>query len=230
MASFRIIGGRPITITSIPYQLSLRLNGNHICGATLLDHSLAISAAHCFPKSGAYSIKAGITSLREPGEIVHVERALVHPNYTGDSVDYDIALLFLSTPLDFTEKIRPAALPRPSEPVYPGMVGIVSGWGVMYANQKDSYSEELREVEMPVWEWERCKVVYERDVTRRVFCAGWPEGGKDSCQGDSGGPFVVKGILYGIVSAGMDCAQPGFPGIYTNVYVLRGFIREYGNV
>ncbi|XP_044261343.1 trypsin-1-like isoform X2 [Tribolium madens] len=226
----RIVGGRPIPITAIPYQLSLRLNSRPICGAALISPSLAVSAAHCFPRPGAYSIKAGITSLKEAGEVVHVDRAQIHPKYDSNGVDYDIALVFLRCSLYYTSKIRPVALPRLDQPLRVGMVGVVSGWGVMFSNNAKSFSNELREVEAPVLDWQKCKKVYPGDMTPRLFCAGYLEGGKDSCQGDSGGPFVVNGVLYGIVSAGMDCAQPGFPGIYTNVFELRGFIREYGNI
>jgi len=52
-----------------------------------------------------------------------------------------------------------------------------------------------------------------------MVCAGVPGGGKDSCNGDSGGALVVKksGKQVGIVSWGIGCAKPDFPGVYANV-------------
>lgn len=50
-------------------------------------------------------------------------------------------------------------------------------------------------------------------------------------QGDSGGPLVAKvcgdrWAVVGIVSYGVGCAFPGFPGVYTRVPVYAEWITE----
>ncbi len=75
-----------------------------------------------------------------------------------------------------------------------------------------------------------CQAMYEGTgvkITDNMFCARGQD--KDSCQGDSGGPaFEVRreDALVGIVSFGIGCARPSFPGVYTEADNYIGWIRE----
>ncbi|XP_076353862.1 clotting factor B-like isoform X2 [Tachypleus tridentatus] len=90
-------------------------------------------------------------------------------------------------------------------------------------------SEVLQEVSIPVVSNKDCNSSYSKvplskypqGITRGQICAGLSEGDKDACQNDSGGPLVLeesgRWALVGIVSFGVNCAEPGYPGVYTRV-------------
>ena len=92
--------------------------------------------------------------------------------------------------------------------------------------------EEIHTVDVTVVSRADCQKAYSDDgisVTDRMICAG--DTGKDSCQGDSGGAISVGGAQVGIVSWGYGCAEPGYPGVYTNIAneELSAFISKNSN-
>ena len=61
-------------------------------------------------------------------------------------------------------------------------------------------------------------------ITSNMLCAS--ANNKDSCQGDSGGPLVKGNVQVGVVSWGIDCADPNFPGVYARVSSQYNWIES----
>ncbi|KAL7837240.1 hypothetical protein SRHO_G00269510 [Serrasalmus rhombeus] len=219
----RIIGGQEVEPYSIKYQASIQYNNNHYCGGTLINAQWVVSAAHCWKPN--YLIKVVLAehdlSKKEGVEqVFNVSRTLVYYLYNYRTFDNDIMLLKLERPADLNSYVQPAVLPSSDTPqMYKGMSCVVSGWGV---TQVYSYylSPVLRAVDVQIIP--NCQYYYYFRITDNMVCAGSLLGGKDSCQGDSGGPLVCDGNFEGIVSWGIGCANPYFPGVYTKI---RNYIR-----
>lgn len=88
-------------------------------------------------------------------------------------------------------------------------------------------ANDLQSVNISVVDVNVCNATesYGGEVHDGMLCVGHLEGGKDSCQGDSGGPLVCDGLLAGVVSWGYRCAQPNYPGIYTDVNYFNEWIQ-----
>lgn len=91
-----------------------------------------------------------------------------------------------------------------------------------------AYPDQLQYVEVPILDQESCALIYAgiNPIPCHMFCAGSLNGDVDSCSGDSGGPLVQNNTLIGIVSWGIQCASPGYPGVYTYVSKLRCWIDK----
>ncbi|KAK5895465.1 hypothetical protein CesoFtcFv8_012056 [Champsocephalus esox] len=154
-------------------------------------------------------------------QVFNVSRIHLH-GFNYRTFDNDIMLLKLSRQAVLNSYVQLAVLVDPSDTLSRSSC-TVSGWGV---TQIYSYtlSPVLRAVDVQMIDY--CRYYYRWRISNNMLCAGSPYGGKDSCQGDSGGPLICDGQLEGIVSWGISCANPYFPGVYTKVRNYVGWIQR----
>lgn len=62
-------------------------------------------------------------------EVLGVTRIIIHPNYNSDTINNDISLLQLESPVSFTRYIQPVCLAAPDSTFHTGTTSWVTGWG-----------------------------------------------------------------------------------------------------
>ncbi|KAJ0177719.1 hypothetical protein K1T71_006592 [Dendrolimus kikuchii] len=104
-----------------------------------------------------------------------------------------------------------------------GVKALAVGWGS--TEEQNSHSCQLLEVELPILSNAECRnTKYESSmIGDTMLCAGYPDEGKrDTCQVFIHGNF----LKYSVVSWGIGCGRPGYPGVYTRITKYLYWIRH----
>ncbi|XP_046404260.1 trypsin-7-like [Ischnura elegans] len=70
------------------------------------------------------------------GDIYDVTNFTVHPNYDQVTLDWDMAVLKVSTPFVFSGAVSPIALSAEGEELDAGTMVVISGWGDLLVCKK----------------------------------------------------------------------------------------------
>ncbi|XP_034834282.1 venom protease-like [Maniola hyperantus] len=247
----RIVGGRVAKLYEFPWMVLISYNTRDglqfQCGGSVISSKYILTAAHCVvPTKKIAGVRIGEFDILSRNDCqgdqfnsvcesnlqdILIDKVIIHPDYQGEPpVQYDIALLRLQTPIDFSYKnAGPVCLPIPKKLRNVDLGGknaTVAGWGSTEAGTDSSL---LLKVDIPIRTGESCRQYYNKnsgpgtDRTDKILCAG--EYKKDSCSGDSGGPMMIEDeydgvfrlIQYGIVSYGPRQCGSTYPGVYTDV-------------
>jgi transmembrane serine protease 9 len=195
-----------------------------------------MTAAHCTMDMQAtdkitifYNTTANPVTGPAPTAIsVTADRYVQHPAFDRNTLDNDMTLVHLPTPIRFGRNVQPECLPFSLVNMdVSGKNVAAAGWGTtqqVAAGQQNNgqVSPNLLRVDLPVLTTAQCQQYYGASrITNNMICTYNP--GKDTCQGDSGGsidylnPANNLNYAIGVVSFGVGCASTGYPGVYAKV-------------
>ena len=180
----RIVGGEIASNHAWGWAVSFRRDGSHICGASLLSDSVAITAAHCVDGYTSvpwrFSILVGTNYLSSTNgaQTRTVSKITAHPNYIARTNDFDIALLEFPA-LSSSSNIAYICLPQANVDPFQTNDNLVAvGWGVL-AFGSNVVSNSLRQVTVQAIA-SNTQDCIRGDIsnTNVQFCAGVSGGGK----------------------------------------------------
>ncbi|KYQ49917.1 Limulus clotting factor C [Trachymyrmex zeteki] len=252
-----IVNGSPARAGIFPWHVGIYAKEStdryqQICGGTLINNNLVVSAAHCFYdevynklyNESEYAVAAGKHYRDWNAREKYAQKSLVESiqaggRYQGARGNFanDIALLKLKTPFELTTLVRPVCVDwdnaHEREQLQVGHSGKVVGWG---KDIKGESTKSLYEIDMPFVPYDQCLSAVPQDfrgfLTSDKFCAGHLNG-SSVCDGDSGGGLCFEKdriwYLRGIVSVSPEnrgtCDYNSYVG-FTSISHFRDWIRE----
>jgi len=242
----RIVGGTAAAAGEFPWRVMLFVidpatNSGGICGGTIISKNWVLTAAHCTMDMKSthkiqvyYNTTVNAVTTGANAKMIVADRYIQHPSFSGTTLDSDLTLVHLPTPLPFGKNLNAACLPYAiTEANLQGQTVQASGFGTTQAVKPDADntsppSNTLQRVDLPVLTTTECKTYLGSSVTNNMFCTYLP--GKDTCQGDSGGGidlnFNSRNYVVGVTSFGIGCAQTGYPGVYAKVSNFLPWIEQ----
>ncbi len=218
----KIFGGEDIDISEVPWQISLEVDGTHICGGSIIDEEWILTAAHCVVNvdESQLSIHAGSTDQtnNNVGQIISVDEKIIHPNYApadGSVIPItpdqnDLALLKLSSPLVLNDNVQVITYANTENwstcNNTVGSIARISGWGDYDSTNQSS--DMLLAIEIPIIGVQEANDIYNNDLAQ-MLCPTVPgelienpinpinmipfyNTDQSTGGGDSGGPAVIN--------------------------------------
>lgn len=212
-----IVGGHDAT-EEYSFMVSLQMQGQHGCGASLIKPDWAVTAAHCVEggQPADFSVRVGSNNNESGGETAGVSNVQVHPSA-------DLAVIQLD------KQVQAQPIEIAAESGDPGTDTRIIGWGQTCPEQGcGEVPTMLQELDT--------KVVADNDCTgiegQSEICTSNPNGDSGACYGDSGGP-QIKGSqgnwkLIGATSrsGNGDATCATGPSIYTDVTAFTDWIHQ----
>jgi secreted trypsin-like serine protease len=142
--NMKIINGTNVNYRNYPFFGILYIDNDGACGCSYIGgpFNAVITAAHCLVDENDIplnktQLKVGFlqSQLSVPNFMYNVSRVIIHPYYDNNNLDYDIAILFLSTkPNTAVKPLRIPSRKQALEFIRPSRTVEVIGYGLTCVN------------------------------------------------------------------------------------------------
>ncbi|XP_055345155.1 chymotrypsin B-like [Paramacrobiotus metropolitanus] len=234
--------GTVVPEDELQFMVSLRRNGQHVCGGSLLpDLRSVITTAHCVHDAHGnrvpvehLSVAVGIRQRTHilRSHIFAVHQVVVHPSYDKLRIGNDIAVLRLTGSAAGIDNVAGVRLSSVGvEPPVDAPL-LTAGWGRTEQRPFASSSKVLLQTTLRMMDREKCRrTLGLNTIPKSQICAA--SSTSATCEGDGGGLLVDRrngaDYLVGLISYGASGCQRGMPTVFTKVSHYADWIEHVSN-
>nr|DBA19004.1 TPA: hypothetical protein GDO54_014889 [Pyxicephalus adspersus] len=248
----RIFGGNSFAPGEFPWQATLTYKGKPFCAGSLISDRWILTASHCFDRTATedkrdpklWQVHLGVSRMGytppESSAVTMVpSRIVTHKSYTKYTNGFDIALVELPAPVNFTRFISPICLPENTHRFSLRRTCYATGLENVPEGVPLESKRSLQKVGQILIGWRTCNCIYNThkrpDLTNptnsSMLCITESDGKKGPCQGDSGGAVVCEedGVwfLAGIISFSQGCYLINSPTILSSASYYQDWIKQW---
>ncbi|XP_059056441.1 phenoloxidase-activating factor 2-like [Achroia grisella] len=215
----------------------------YIEAGSLIHPQVVLTGANFVATDQKLIVRAGEWDTQTTKEIYphqdrDVEKVEIHKDYNKKSLFYNIAVLFLSAPMELVPNVGVACLPPSNLRAEAGTRCLSAGWGKDKYGKEGTYQVILKKVQVPVVDHDTCQTQLRKTRLGRRFilhssfmCAGGEE--RSTCSQDAGAPLVCpiqheegRYMQFGIMAWSITCSSDIAPSAYVDVANLRDWIDD----
>ncbi|CAC5402177.1 unnamed protein product [Mytilus coruscus] len=204
-----IVGGTNASPNQYPYQISMKsASYDHFCGGSLVrtgsGEIVVVTAAHCLSGESASNVQVVVGRHTIDGSTGNqytkeykVKKIILHPEYDDDTVNNDIAIMYLDGTVETNPGVQPIELTDKPTVNFFNQECIITGWGALTEGGESPNILQHASVD---------------------FFPDGDSGGPFACKENG------KLVLSGVTSWGQGCARVGKARIYADVFMMRRFL------
>ncbi|XP_017848862.1 chymotrypsin-2 [Drosophila busckii] len=226
--SARIVGGNEAALGDWPGIVSIQNRfGFPFCSGSIIDDRWVLTAGSCLSGLRAPNLLllAGTTASWNLSAVgYYADKIYVHCNYDKPLYHNDIALIHLTTDVEYNDYIKKLPLAALDELQLQEPLNF-AGWGAV--EEEGSISVPLMQASGSYLDVPACRRALgnTENVDEGHVCVQLPQG-QGMCYSDAGAPLInAQGQLVGIGNWGVPCGR-GFPDVYSRVAFYHDWIRS----